>query len=136
MVTAGQGPPRICMTKSYQIKAWVWIFIPFVKLLMLKSGTVFSVTTFLKDLWMLYLKFIYSEKATKFCKMSIVDLSYVVSVKSAVEISQNFVAFSEYMNFNPFHICQVFWKKVNICVKWYYHCIISPYKLAIILSRF
>ena len=45
------------------------------------------------------LKFIYSEKATKFCKISTIDLSYVVPVKSTVEISQNFVAFSEYMNF-------------------------------------
>ena len=45
------------------------------------------------------LKSIYSEKATKFCKFSIVDLSYVVPVKSTVEISQNFVDFSEYMNF-------------------------------------
>ena len=45
------------------------------------------------------LKFIYSEKATKFCKISTVDLSYVVKIKSTVEISQNFVAFSEYMNF-------------------------------------
>ena len=45
------------------------------------------------------LKFIYSEKATKFCEISIVDLSYVVPVKSMVEISQNFVASSEYMNF-------------------------------------
>ena len=45
------------------------------------------------------LKFIYSEKATKFWEISIVDLSYVVPVKSKVEISQNFVAFSEYMNF-------------------------------------
>ena len=41
------------------------------------------------------LKFIYSEKATKFCKISTLDLSYVVPVKSTVEISQNFVAFSE-----------------------------------------
>ena len=46
------------------------------------------------------LKFIHSEKTTKFCKTSTVDLSYVVSVKSTVEISENFVAFSEYMNFN------------------------------------
>ena len=46
------------------------------------------------------LKFIYPEKATKFCEISTVDLSYVVMVKSTVEISQNFVAFSEYMNFN------------------------------------
>ena len=33
-------------------------------------------------------KFIYSEKASNFCKISIVDLSYVVTVKSTVEISQ------------------------------------------------
>ena len=45
------------------------------------------------------LKFIYSEKATQFREISTVDLSYVVPVKSTVEISQNFVAFSKYMNF-------------------------------------
>ena len=50
----------------------------------------------------LILNFIYSEKATKFCEISAVDLSYVVMVKSTVEILQNFVAFSEYMNFNKF----------------------------------
>ena len=44
-------------------------------------------------------KFIYSEKATKFCEISIFYLPYLVTVKSTVEISQNFVAFSEYMNF-------------------------------------
>ena len=33
------------------------------------------------------LKFIYSEKATNFCEISPVDLSYVVTVKSTVEIS-------------------------------------------------
>ena len=32
-------------------------------------------------------KFIYSEKATNFCEISTVDLSYVVMVKSTVEIS-------------------------------------------------
>ena len=46
-----------------------------------------------------YLKFIYSEKATKFCKISTVDLSHVVPVKFTGEILQNCVAFSEYMNF-------------------------------------
>ena len=46
------------------------------------------------------LKFIFSEKATKFCEISTVDLSYVVPVKSTVEILQNFVAFLEYINFN------------------------------------
>ena len=33
-----------------------------------------------------FLKFIYSEKATKFCKISTLLLSYVVPVKSKVEI--------------------------------------------------
>ena len=45
------------------------------------------------------LKFIYSEKATTFCEIFTLLLSYVVPVKSKVKISQNFVAFSEYMNF-------------------------------------
>ena len=35
------------------------------------------------------LKFIYSEKATKFCEISTLLLSFVVPVKSKVEISQN-----------------------------------------------
>ena len=43
--------------------------------------------------------FIYSEKATKICEIFTLLLSYVVPVKSKVKISQNFVAFSEYMNF-------------------------------------
>ena len=45
------------------------------------------------------LNFIYSEKAMKFCKISTLLLYYVVQVKSKVDISQNFEAFSEYMNF-------------------------------------
>ena len=47
----------------------------------------------------MHIKFIYSEKATKFYKIFTLLLSYVVPVKSKVKISQNFVAFSEYMNF-------------------------------------
>ena len=47
----------------------------------------------------LVVKLIYSEKATKFCEISTLLLSYAVPVKSNVEILQNFVAFSEYMNF-------------------------------------
>ena len=46
------------------------------------------------------LKFIYSEKATKFCEIFTLLLTTVHSIKSKVKISQNFVAFSEYMNFN------------------------------------
>ena len=45
------------------------------------------------------LKFIYSEKATKFCEIFTLLLTVCTVVKSKVKISQNFVAFSEYMNF-------------------------------------
>ena len=44
-------------------------------------------------------KVIYSKKAAKVCKIATLILSYVVPVKSKVEIFQNSVAFSEYMNF-------------------------------------
>jgi hypothetical protein len=44
-------------------------------------------------------KFIYSEKATQFCKISILLLSHIVPVKSKVEIFQNCMAFSDCMNF-------------------------------------
>ena len=44
-------------------------------------------------------KFIYSEKATKFCDISTLLLSYVVPVKNKAKISQTFVAFSENINF-------------------------------------
>ena len=40
----------------------------------------------------LVVKLIYSEKATKVCEVSTLLLSYVVPIKSKVEISQNFVA--------------------------------------------
>ena len=45
------------------------------------------------------IKFIYSEKATKFCEIFTLLLTVCTVVKSKVKISQNFVAFSEYMNF-------------------------------------
>ena len=45
------------------------------------------------------LKFIYSEKATQFCEISTLDLTVCTVVKFKLEISQNFVPFSEYMNF-------------------------------------
>ena len=62
----------------------------------------------------LLIKFLYSEKATKFWEISTVDFSYVVPVKSTVEISQNVLAFSEYMNFNlKFLYFQVIWQKLK-----------------------
>ena len=50
-----------------------------------------------KLLWKL--KFIHSEKATKFCEIFPLLLTAVHTVKSKGKISQNFVAFSKYMNF-------------------------------------
>ena len=47
----------------------------------------------------LEIKFIYSEKAIQFCEIFTSLLTTVHTVKSKVKISQNFVAFSEYMNF-------------------------------------
>ena len=44
-------------------------------------------------------KFMYYEKATKFCEIFTLLLSYVVPVKNKVDLSQNLVVFSEYMNF-------------------------------------
>ena len=41
----------------------------------------------------LILKFIYSEKATKFCEIFTLLLTVCTVVKSKVKISQNFVAF-------------------------------------------
>ena len=46
------------------------------------------------------IKFIYSEKATKFCEIFPLLLTTVHTVKSKGKISKNFVAFSEYMNFS------------------------------------
>ena len=51
----------------------------------------------------LIVKSIYSEKAKHFCEISTLVLSYVVLVKIKVEISHNFAAFSEYMNFKDEH---------------------------------
>ena len=47
----------------------------------------------------LFIKFIYSEKATKFFEIFPLLLTVRTAVKSKGKISQNFVAFSEYMNF-------------------------------------
>ena len=51
------------------------------------------------DFWAIFLNLHILRRQQNFAK-SQPDLSYVVSVKSTVEISQNFVSISEYMNFN------------------------------------
>ena len=48
-------------------------------------------------------KFLYSEKATKFCKIFPLLLTTVHTVNCKGKISQNFVAFSEYINFRNHH---------------------------------
>ena len=48
----------------------------------------------------MHVKFIYSEKSTKFCKIFTLLLIVCTVVKSKGKVSQNFVAFSDYMNFN------------------------------------
>ena len=45
------------------------------------------------------IKFIYSEKATKCCEIVTLLLTAVHKVKNKGKILQNFVAFSEYINF-------------------------------------
>ena len=65
----------------------------------------------------LYVKFIYSQKATKFCKIFTLHLSYVVPVKSKVMISQDFVAFSEYMNFTYIQVFDVFAYQICLVIE-------------------
>ena len=62
-------------------------------------------------------KFIYSEKATKFYEIFPLLLTVCTVVKSKGKISQNFAAFSEYMNFT-----ENFWSKE------YYHTVLKAEK--------
>ena len=81
---------------------------PKLRIIQIPSNTILQAYFYLSDpnyFWRFNMrypvlsKFIYSEKATKFCEISTFLLSNVVPVKSKVKISHNFVAFSEYMNF-------------------------------------
>ena len=55
-----------------------------------KLSLISTSLNFVVFLSLVLLKFIYSEKATKFCEIFTLLLSYVVPVKSKVKISQNF----------------------------------------------
>ena len=66
-------------------------------------------TTDWLNIYTIFLKLIYSEKATEFCEISTLLLTGTTQDKSKVEISQNFVAFSEYMNFNNQTNCAEAW---------------------------
>ena len=69
-----------------------------------RENSEFGIEKFVSYMWWpahdILIKFIYFEKATKFCEISTVDLTITTQDKSKLEISQNFVAFSKYMNFN------------------------------------
>ena len=92
-----QGIQVLCRTMSelcqnFVIKTFVlYIFANYFNLMKLLKCTVCC--------QMNILKFIYSEKATKFCEILHLLLTTVHTVKSKGKILQNFVAFSEYMNF-------------------------------------
>ena len=73
------------------------------------------------QVYFLQIKLHISEKATNSCKISTVDLFYVVMVKSTVEISQNFAAFSEYINFTANDWpggAQFAFKKSQLSLRW------------------
>ena len=55
------------------------------------------------------IEFISSEKATKFFEISTLLLTGTTWDKSKVEILQNFVAFSEYVNFNNVFVMIDIW---------------------------
>ena len=59
------------------------------------------------------LKFIYSEKATKVCEIFPLLLTVCTVVKSKGKISQNFVAFSEYMNFMILSLTLLYTKSIK-----------------------
>ena len=54
---------------------------------------------------LLLLKFIYSEKATKFCEIFPLPLPECTVVERKGKVSQSFVTFSEYMNCNDKKLC-------------------------------
>ena len=62
-------------------------------------------------------KFTYSEKATQFCEIFTLLLTTVHTVKSKVEITQNFVAFSEYMNIKTWQIIMIADKSCSLFKK-------------------
>ena len=65
------------------------------------------------------LKFIYSEKATKFFEIFALLLTVFTVAKSKVKILQNSVAFSEYMNFKMIDVIKnlAFRKRISRKVK-------------------
>ena len=105
-------PPLLVMTEIMgQMQAQTWN--PTIDFIFKKDGLTVAVfpglillslcLSFFRDfkIWHKHralVKFIYSEKATNFFEIFTLLLSYLLPVESEVKISQNFVAFSKYMN--------------------------------------
>ena len=86
-----------------------------------------------------HLKFIYSEKATNFCEIFTLLLSYAVPVKSKVKILQNFVAFSECMNFTPsdrIRLLLIFYCHVKSKQNLFWHFLIFFSMLILCITQF
>ena len=88
---------KLQRNKIWRIKNKCCPFACFISIKKLGFLGPFEIYLLVKNIHLIDLKFIYSEKAANFCKISTVNLSYVVTIKSTVEITQNFVAFSEYI---------------------------------------
>ena len=78
-------------------QAWFYDMFLIVFVGIYQCHIVFTPTQMHKNL---SIKFVYSEKATKFCEIFTLLLTTVHTDKSKVKISQNVVVFFEYMNFN------------------------------------
>jgi hypothetical protein len=70
---------------------------------------VFSVSPFPSQI---EVKLRFCENSTIFSEITTIDLSYVVPVKSKVEISQKVLAFSEYMNSTRRNVCKQIFKRI------------------------
>ena len=90
--------PWFMKTKNSKSKISLFSFIGKSKLTVGLELTLNSMQPYFSLQHIFRVKFIYSEKATKFCQISTLLLTVCTVVKSKLEISQNFVAFSEYMN--------------------------------------
>ena len=68
-------------------------------------GLAFIVYPEVDELFFLISKVLYSEKAKKFCEIFLLLFTVCTVVKSKRKISQNFVDFSEYINFTFARVC-------------------------------
>ena len=72
------------------------------------------------------------RRTHNFCEITTLDFSYVVAVKSRMEI---FLAFSEYMNFTLYRLHSFRWPLQRACSTWTCHLIYDVYPPAETLER-